>query len=93
MSHIHDLSKFKEVIGDFKPCPGMQRLIDSGAIVIDTDNIDEKGIGYTVTLMAQCDRTIEEIWIRFCPCCGNKIFNALMPQGGCHNPDLPENRV
>jgi len=86
MSTIHNLEEFKKVVGEFKCCPGLQKLINDGMIRIDIESVDEKGYGYCVTLIGP---KFKEIWIPHCPCCGKKIFNVMVPEGECTNPELP----
>jgi len=69
-------------------CDGMMTLIELGYVVVEAENVDEKGFGWTFALSG-IDGII---WIKYCPCCGKKIFNVLTPEGECYNTDLPENR-
>ena len=90
MSHIQNAKMFVNAVGPFQCCPGMQKLIDLGIIRIDTENVDEKGFSYCVSLIGPKD---QEMWIPYCPICGKKVFSVLVPVGECFNPDLPDNRT
>ncbi len=69
---------------NIKPCPGMQTLIDLGMIELREENVDEKGLATTVTLLGPKGG----IWIKNCPCCGKKIFNLAVPKGECENLEV-----
>ncbi len=71
-------------------------LAEKGLIVIEADNVDEKGWGWTFGLKLEGEKFTR--WFQYCPFCGERVFNVLMSSDSdtgtkCLNPDLPENRL
>lgn len=93
MSHIQNYNQFIEQYGrqHMNLCKGMEMLAEKGTVVIEAVNIDEKGYGWTFGLKLEGEKS--PVWFRYCPFCGEKVFNLLTGDTKCLNPDLPENRL
>lgn len=79
-------------------CDELFRMVKDGHVIIERENVDEKGLDYTYSL-----RFVKvfggTVSFKYCPWCGEHVFNLLTSTSKgangrkCLNPDHPDNKL